>query len=72
MPVELRNIKGGGIHYVAYLITHTATMNHLKANYSEQVSGIAVVTMRDLSKIPGDLLTTIITTPLTMKEYINT
>jgi hypothetical protein len=37
MPIELRNIKGGGLHYVAYKEFKTAISSQPRRSFSEQV-----------------------------------
>ena len=62
---ELRNVKGGGIHYVAYIIIHSVTTKLPKLNSSELVWDIADPTTIDSSKTLEDhqiLTSTIIST----------
>lgn len=69
MPVELRNIKGGGLHYVAYLNNNTAISSPPKLNSSALVSNTIAPTRKDSSRILAALPTMITTTPSTTKEY---
>lgn len=69
MPVELKNIKGGGLHYVAYLIDDSAISSPLKPNFSGLGSSITAPTRRDSSRVPVSHPTTISMTPSTTKEY---
>lgn len=38
MPTELRNIKGGGLHYVAYKASHLVISSRLRLSCSALVS----------------------------------
>lgn len=68
MPTELRNIKGGGIHYVAYNSLHLVISSLPKQNSSEQDWNITGPKKKDSSKTPEDLLHQIITIQSTTKE----
>ena len=70
MPVELRNIKGGGINYVAYHKHYSEITNPPRPNSSELVLSTTEPIRKDSSKIPEDLQSVTITTISTMKEYI--
>lgn len=47
MPVELKNIKGGGLHYVTYTLHNAATSLQRRPNFSGPVSRITPRTRRD-------------------------
>jgi hypothetical protein len=66
MPIELRNIKGGGLHYVAYKEFKTAISSQLRRSFSEQVLSTTLPTTsawsRDQEILPIRAITTISTT----------
>lgn len=70
MPVELRNIKGGGIHYVAYLVPNPAISSRPKPSSSAPVLSITAPTRRDWLRILAARPTTTTTTPSITKEYL--
>lgn len=71
MPVELKNIKGGGLHYVAYVFTYSGISSQLRPNSSEPVLNITVLTRKDLSREPvfHPIMTSMI--PSITKEYLS-
>ena len=70
MPVELRNIKGGGINYVAYHKHYSEITNPPRPNSSELVLSTTEPMKKDSLKIPEGLQSVTIMTTSTMKEYI--
>jgi hypothetical protein len=69
MPVELRNIKGGGLHYVAYPFLYIVISLQLKPNSSEPVSSTTVQTKKDLSRVQDSHPIMISMMLSIMKEY---
>lgn len=47
MPTELRNIKGGGLHYVAYPTPHAVISSPPRPNSSAPVSSTTRPTTND-------------------------
>ena len=47
MPTELRNIKGGGLHYVAYPTLHEVISSPLRPSSSAPVSSTTPPTTND-------------------------
>lgn len=66
MPIELRNIKGGGLHYVAYKEFKIAISSQPRLSFSEQVLSTILPTTsawsRDQEILPTRAITTISTT----------
>ena len=68
MPTELRNIKGGGLHYVAYKSIHLVTLSRLKPSSSELGWNTTEHKRKDSSKIQEGHQHQITMTQLTTKE----
>lgn len=66
MPIELRNIKGGGLHYVAYREFKIVISSQQRLSFSEQVLSTTLPTtsawLRDQEILPTRATTTTSTT----------
>lgn len=69
MPTELRNIKGGGLHYVAYPTLHAEISSLPRRSSSALVSSTTQPTTRGWSRDQGCPPTRATTTRSTTKEY---
>jgi len=70
MPVELKNIKGGGLHYVAYNTIYLVIFSPQKLNFSELVWNTTAPMKKDSSKELVSLLIMTSMTLSTTKEYL--
>jgi len=68
MPIELRNIKGGGLHYVAYKEFKIVISSQQRQSFSEQVWSTTLPTTSAWLREQEILLIRAITTTSTTKE----